>query len=225
MKLGDKKIYGSTNNVNVNLRKIISVLNQDASKLVHKNELDYVLISLRAIASYTGLLFERLISDQDTPIEYIAVSSRNLFECYLLTAYIISNPSKGKEFISQKANEELEINEGFLSITTEKTSEASIKSIRNRMEYIEEIIKTHELTPSKNWNVNFLAKQTNNELEYRAFFKLYSKYVHPSSWIMNSPRDEYDNPIFKNIFILQGQHYASCITKLISEYQEKKNIT
>lgn len=224
MKFGDKVIYGSTDDVNINLRKIISVLNEDVSKLVLKQKVDYLLLSLRAIASYTGVLFERLVSHQDLPIEYIAISSRNLFECYLLTAYIIGDPSKGKEFISQKAYDELEINEGFLSIANTNTSETSIKFIRDRMEYIKEIMKMHELTPSKNWNVNYLAKQTNNELEYKAFFKLYSKYVHPSSWIMNSHNHEYDNPVFKNIFKLQGQHYASCITKLISEHLDKKTI-
>jgi hypothetical protein len=83
-------------------------------------------------------------------------------------------------------------------------------------------MKKQELTPSKNWSVNYLAKQTNNILEYKAFFKLYSKYIHPSSWIVNSYKNEYDNPVFKNIFFLQGQHCASCITKLISEYLDKQ---
>lgn len=98
----------------------------------------------------------------------------------------------------------------------------SIKVIQDRMEYINAIMKASELTPSKNWNVNYLAKQTNNELEYKAFFKLYSKYVDTSSWIMNSFKEEYDNPVFKNIFTLQGQHYASCTTKLISKYLDNK---
>lgn len=224
MKFGDKIIYGSIDDVNANLRKIISVLNEEVSKLVLKQGMDYQLFSLRALTSYTGVLFDRLISSQDFPIEYIAISARNLFECYLLSAYIISDPSKGKEFLSQKAYEELEINEGFLSLATTNTSETSIKFIRDRMEYIKEIMKMHELTPSKNWNVNYLAQQTNNKLEYKTFFKLYSKYVHPSSWIVNSLNNEYDNPVFKNIFIFQGQHYASCITKLISEYLDEKTI-
>lgn len=224
MKFDNKKIYGSTDEVDVNLRKIISSINDEVSKLVLKQEMDFPLLSLRAIANYTGILFDRLISHQDFPIDYIAILSRNLFECYLLTAYIINDSSKAEEFISQKAYEELEINEGFLSITSTNTSETIIKSIQDRMDYIKNIMKKHELNPSKNWNVNYLAKQTNNELEYKVFFKLYSKYVHPSSWIMNSHKHEYDNPIFKNIFILQGQHYSSCITKLISDYLNNKTI-
>src|SRR5690606_11389016 len=118
MEFGDKTIYGATKNVDEDLRKIITLLNDEIFKLAEKNEIYYLLISLRAIANYTGVLFDRLISYQNLPIEYAAISARNLFECYLIAAYIISDPYKGKEFISQKPREELEINEGFLSLTT-----------------------------------------------------------------------------------------------------------
>lgn len=224
MKFGDKEIKGSTDDVNINLRKIISVLNEKVSKLLLKHGEDYHLFAVRALANYTGELFDRLISHKDFPIEYNAISARNLFECYLLIAYIISNPSKAKEFLSQKAYDELEISEGFLSLTTVNTPETTVSLIRERMDYIKELMKKHEFTTSKNWNVNYLAIQTNNQLEYKAFFKLYSKYVHPSSWVVNSHNNEYDNPVFKSIFILQGQHYASCITKIISQYLDYQTI-
>jgi hypothetical protein len=225
MKFGGKVIYGSTDDLNNNLRRIIRLLNEEVSKLLKKDEHDYVLFALRAITNYSGVLLERLISYQDHPIEYTAISARNLFECYLLIAYIIKDPSKAKEFFSQKASEELEINEGFLSLKTAKTSETSINAIQARIKFIKEIMKKHELTSSRHWTVSHLAHQTNNKLEYQAFFKLYSKYVHPSSWIVNSRNNEYDNPVFRNIFLLQGQHYASCIIKLISDYQNEKTIS
>jgi Family of unknown function (DUF5677) len=220
MKIGDKTINGSTENINTNLRTIISVLNGDVSKLVVREGHDYTLFALRALTSYTGVLFDRLISFQDFPIEYNAISARNLFECYLLIAYIISNPSKGKEFLSQKAFEELEINEGFLALTNANTSETSIKPIRDRMDYIKELMKKNGFNPSRHWTVSFLAQETNNKVEYEAFFKLYSKYVHPSSWIVNSFNNEYDNPVFRNIFLFQGQLYANRIIKLIIKYRD-----
>lgn len=224
MNFGDKVIFGSTDGVNTNLRGIILKLNEEVSKLRNKKLIDYLLVALRSLSSYTGVLFDRLISNQDFPIEYIAIAARNLFECYLIIAYIIKDPSKAKEFVSQKAYEELEINEGFLSLKTTKTSETSLKQIQDRMDYIKELMKNNGLTPSRSWTVSHLAAQTNNKLEYKAFFRLYSKYVHPSSWIVNSLNTEYYNPIFRNIFFLQGQHYASCITKLVSDYLNKRNI-
>jgi hypothetical protein len=133
-------------------------------------------------------------------------------------AFILSNPSKAKEFVGQKASEELEINEGFLSLTKPDTPEEIIKSIRDRMTYIKELMKKHEVPIKRHWTVSYLAKQTNNKVEYEAFFKLYSKYIHPSSWIVNSQTNDYDNPVFRNIFLLQGQHYASFTQKLVSNY-------
>lgn len=218
MKFGDKVIYGSTEDVGANLHELILQLNNKVSKLNEKEALDFVIISLRSLTNYTSILLERLTTYQQLPIEFIAISARNLFECYLLVAFILSDPSKAKVFVGQKASEELEINEGFLSLTKPSTPEATIKSIQDRMTYIKELMKNHEIPIEKHWTVSFLAKQTNNKVEYEAFFKLYSKYIHPSSWILNSQANEYDNHVFRNIFIMQGQHYASCIQKLVSNY-------
>jgi len=203
------------------LSSIVLELNEEASKLLINKETDYRIVALRGLSNYTSIVFDRLITNPNVPIEHTAISARNLFECYLLVAYIVDDPSKAKEFISQKAFDELEINESFLSLTTTNTSETSIKMIQERIDYIKKVMESAELTPSKYWNVGHLALLTNNKLEYDAFFKLYSKYIHPSSWIVNSPEHEYDNPVFKNIFFLQGQMYTERIVKLISKYQGK----
>ena len=209
----------SLNDLSKELKHIVSWLNEESSKLRINNTIDYLLIALRGISSYTSVLFDRLITNQNAPIEHIAISARNLFECYLLTAYIIDEPTRAKEFISQKAFDELEINEGFLSLTTANTSVAAVKMIKDRKGEINKLMENFGLTPSKHWTVSQLAQQTNNKVEYDAFFKLYSKYVHPSSWIMNSYNYEYDNPVFRNIFFSQGQIFTKRILKLISKYQ------
>lgn len=209
------------NDLNKELNLIVAELNEEASKLLINKETDYRVVALRGLSNYTRVLFDRLIANQNAPIEHLAISARNLFECYLLIAYVIDEPSRAKEFISQKAFEELEINEGFLSLTTTTTSETSIKMIQDRIDNIKKLMKSAELTPSRHWNVSRLALQTNNKIEYDAFFKLYSKYVHPSSWIVNSHDYEYDNPVFKNIFFSQGQIFTKRIVKLIYKYQGK----
>lgn len=209
------------NDLNKELNLIIAELNQEASKLLVNKETDYRVVALSGLSNYARVLFERLITNQDAPIEHIALAARNLFECYLLVAYVIDNPSRAKEFISQKAFDELEINEGFLSLTTATTSQTSVKMIQDRMDYIKKLMKSAELTPSRHWNVSHLALQTNNKIEYDAFFKLYSKFVHPSSWLVNSHDYEYDNPVFKDIFFSQGQIFTKRVVKLIYKYQGK----
>lgn len=211
----------SDNDLNEKLNRIVSELNEESSKMAADNIINYTLFSLRAISSYVKVLFDRLNKTQNAPIEQIAMSARNLFECYLLTAFIIADPARAKDFISQKAYDELEINEGFLSLTTTNTFAATIKMIQDRKDNINKLMKNFGLTPSKHWTVSKLAQQTNNKVEYDAFFKLYSKYVHPSSWIMNSYEHEYDNPVFRNIFLSQGQIFTNRIINLIYKFQGK----
>lgn len=211
----------SDNKLNKELTGIVAELNEKASKLVINDETDYRVVALRGLSNYTSILFHRLITNPNAPIEDLAVSARNLFECYLLIAYIIDDPSKAKEFISQKAFEEIEINEGFLSLTTTDTHDAVKKAIKDRTDQVNKLMKNSGLTPSKYWTVNHLAIKTSNKLEYDVFFKLYSKYVHPSSWIVNSFDDERDNPVFRNIFFSQGQIFTKRIVKLINKYQGK----
>ncbi len=225
MKFGDQVIYGSTEDIKANLLEVILKLNDKVSSLQVKEELDFVIISLRNLTNYTSILLERLTIYQQFPIEFSAFTARNLFECYLLVAFILSDPSKAKEFVGQKASEELEINEGFLSLTKPSTPVAITKSIHDRMTYIKDLMQKHGVPLERHWTVSYLAKQTNNKVEYESFFKLYSKYIHPSSWIVNSQANEYDNPVFRNIFVLQGQHYASCIQKLVSNYIRDQIIT
>lgn len=203
------------------LNKLTIGFEEEILQLNKKNETNYFLIALRGLTRYSRIILERLKFEQKIPIEYLAFSARNLFECYLLVEYLIKYPSKAKVFISQKPYEELEINEGFLLLKTKNTSERAIKMIHDRINFINKLIIDYELTPSRHWSVNSLAKKTNNKLEYDAFFKLYSKYVHPSAWIMNSHDYEYDNPVVRQIFLSQGQLYADRIVKRIKKHQNK----
>lgn len=140
MKFGDKEIYGYTEGIKANLREVILQLNTKVYHLHENEELDFVIISLRSLTNYTSILLERLTLYQQSPIEFCAISARNLLECYLLVAFILSDSSKAKEFVGQKASEELEINEGFLSLTEPSTPEAVSKSTQDRMTYIKELM-------------------------------------------------------------------------------------
>lgn len=206
------------------LRKELSLiqaeLDKEIAKIYRNKEIGFQVVALRGLCNYTVVLFERLIANQNAPIEFIAILARNLFECYLLISYIIEEPSSAKEFIGQKAYDELAINEGFLALKT-PASEGSIKIVQERMDYIQALMESAELAPSKHWTVGYLAQKTNNKIEYDAFFKLFSKYVHPSSWLVNGRDDEYDNPVFRNIFFSQGQICTKRIVKLMYKYQGK----
>ncbi|MGH7492959.1 MAG: DUF5677 domain-containing protein [bacterium] len=62
-----------------------------------------------------------------------------------------------------------------------------------------------------------LAKKVDMEKEYKAFFKLYSKYVHPSSWIIIGAEEEINGSMYRDTFLLQLQVYASMILQKVTE--------
>src|SRR5207237_306565 len=83
----------------------------------------------------------------------------------------------------------------------------------------------HGVAESRPLAVSVLAKQTGNQDEYEAFFKLYSKYVHPSAWLVFARVDEADTPAFRNVFFIQAQYSGAKILKLIQDYSIASNQT
>jgi hypothetical protein len=222
MKFGDKVKFDSSKEIVSNLSKLHLDLKISASKVpVGMN--DYPGFALRNLVAYSSFLVERLISYLEFPIELSAWTARNLFECYLIAAYIVPDPIKAKEFLTQKATDELEIYDGILSLKHSTNTKGVEKPIKDRMEHIKNTMKKHGLNQSKHWTVGMLAKQTGNKEEYEAFFKLYSKYVHPASWLINGEKSEFDNPTYRNIFLLQSQHYMGCLLKIASDYLIQKS--
>ena len=222
MKIKDITRFGSLEEVRESFSKMQEELRICALKLPIAMYNDYTGHGLKNLVNTSSTLIERQIKFIEEPIEISAWIARNLFECYLMASYITSNPEKAKEFFVQKATDELEIYEGLLSLNKINNTKTDEAPIRQRMEKIRTVIKKHDLIEGSYWTVGMLAKQTGNREEYDAFFKLYSKYVHPTSWLINGQRNEYDSPTYRNIFWLQSQYYASCLLKLASDHKLTK---
>jgi hypothetical protein len=219
MKFEDITKFGSNENIKANLGQIQAKLIQVGSTISPLDRDDYQSFALNRILINSAIQVEHLSSYLHAPIEFLAWITRNLFECYLLCEFITPDPLKAKEFIMQKAVDELQINEGILTLSDADASNANSKPILDRNNHIRNTLKKHEIKESGHWTVSMLAQQTNNKDEYEAFFKLYSKYVHPSSWIINGNKSEYDTLSYRNIFLLQAQYYASCLIKAAEEYK------
>lgn len=89
------------------------------------------------------------------------------------------------------------------------------------MDFINNTLNECNLIARSHWTVGMLAKKTGNKEEYDAFFRLYSKYVHPSSWLINAQVNDSDNPVLRNVFLLQSQFYTTYLLKVASNYKIK----
>jgi hypothetical protein len=221
MKFEDVTRFGSLEEAKENLFKLQKELKLCASKVPFGVNNDYTGHALQNLVNFSSTLLERLVKYLEEPIEMSAWIARNLFECYLISVYITSDPERAKEFLVQKASDELEIYEGILTLNKLANTKTNETPIRERMEHIKKTMKKHNLIEASHWTVGMLAKQTGNKDEYDAFFKLYSKYVHPSSWLINAQLNESDNSVFRNVFLLQSQLYAASLLKVASNYKIK----
>jgi Family of unknown function (DUF5677) len=218
MKLGDRVRFGSNAEVLDNLRAIGQQLVVAASKIDVQNKDDYLGFALNGLVRYSSIQVLRLVELYEGSIESHAWIARNLFEGYLLCAYIREDASRARQFVSQKGVDELQINEGFMTLCQDQ-SEPSLQVVRERNDRIKWALNKHATPVSQRpWRVEFLAKQTGNQGEYEAFFKLYSKYVHPSSWLIFGEPNETDTPVLANIFLIQAQYYAALILKIAQDF-------
>lgn len=221
MKFEDFTRTGTTEEIKENLFRLQQELKICASKVSIDGDNDYTGIALRNLIHFSSTLLERLIKYLEDSIEMNAWIARNLFECYLISVYITSEPERAKEFLLQKANDELEIFEGILTLNKFANTKTNANPIRERMDFINNTLDEYNLIARSHWTVGMLAKKTGNKEEYDAFFKLYSKYVHPSSWLINAQVNDSDNPVLRNVFLLQSQFYTTYLLKVASSYKIK----
>lgn len=222
MTFGELVDNGTLEDVELNLRKLQAELGYSTLKIRIVSKDDYTGYALQKLGLYASGQIENLISSLGSPIEFKAWISRNLFEAYLTGVYIVSNPSNAKDFVIQKASDELDIYKGILTISSTTDTSEVRKPVEGRIEHIRSTMIKHGLEYSKSLNISVLADRTGNKDEYNAFYKFYSKYVHPTSWSIISEVSERDNPTFINVFLMQSQYYVSLLQKSISDFNNKQ---
>lgn len=146
-----------------------------------KAERNFVLYNLLA---KVNLYLYCLMSSLSGPIEVIGFISRSLFELSLITRYVLMSEENLIQFVAESAVDKVQLLEGLL--------EAGDIAYKEDVELIKEEIAKLKTTPEK---FNFPSKKPNSiktiarivdsELEYKALYKLFSKYVHPSSFSIN----------------------------------------
>jgi Family of unknown function (DUF5677) len=147
----------------------------------------------------------RRLSEQiDSPNEFLAWATRNLHELHFTLQYIVKADENLEHWFGQMPADEKNIIEGFLEVTDQASGDHA-KSLRNRLQILQEACDTHSLKMQRPWRVSDLAQAAGLEREYRAFYKFYSKFVHPTSWLVNGDPARVNSPMYRNLLIGLGQ--------------------
>lgn len=162
-------------------------------------------LAIHGLASRTAFEMAKLKGALRSPTEYLALCARNLFELNARTRFVFQSDRNLQAWIGEVAQDEKEIIEGVLQLG--QSSKKDIEILRARLAQIDQTATKHGVPLARVPRVSDLAKAAGLEKEYKGLFKLYSKYVHPSSWIVNGGGRTHSWDV-RNIFIVRSQQYA-----------------
>ncbi len=219
MRFEDITTTGTDLEVKKNIDNIVRLIAAAARKISPKDEHDIIPEIVRRTSLYAALHLRMIIDLYDFPIECTAWIARNLFEMNLILEYSIHYPEKAKEFVLQKGSDEKEILEGILTLNSNDIL-VSIVPLRERIGHLESILKKYGKSNIKHFTVAEMARKVGMENDYNAFFKLYSKYVHPTAWLIFAEDEEKASMVHKNTFLLQAQYYSSRILKICEDLEK-----
>lgn len=134
--------------------------------------------------------------------ELLGWLTRNLFETNLIVRHVLASSENMLGWLSQALQDEQDIMVGVHLVSKKPPPQTESRWIE-----IESLFRTSGIEKRRPLSVKALAAEVGQDEEYAAFFKIYSKYVHPTSWSINVPRPHREK--WKIVLIGVGMLYAS----------------
>ena len=121
----------------------------------------------------------------DKHISILAMATRNQYELHLRITSLIQDETEMAKWESEGITDGIQAHEGFLYMSEKSTPETAI--IQEEIDRLVRLRKKWGLPVVKNsMGAGNLAGKVGMKEEHDSFFKLYSKLVHPSSYLVNS---------------------------------------
>lgn len=213
---------GSTLEVIGVIKSYISLIDQhfefiraNLDKAARNLVLCNLLLKLKGYLSYLMYLL-------DGPTELIGFTTRYLFELNLVTQYVLMSEENLKLFVAESAIDKIQILEGSLELRN--TPYKLTRQNKKDLKVLEEEITRQKANLEK---FNFPLKKPNSiikiarmvgaELEYKALYKLCSKYIHPSSYSINIYEDVLAEDQLRTLFLAYALLYAGVMFQKVKE--------
>lgn len=141
---------------------------------------------------------------------------RNLHEIDLTLRYVASDEATMAAWLAQMAGDEIDVVEGFLMLA-EKMEAADGERLAARAAGLRSQAGAMGLTIGRPWRTSEIAKATGRDLEYRLFYKFYSKFIHPTSWIVNGHPARTGSQAYRDLLVGLTQTLGDRISKIMIE--------
>jgi hypothetical protein len=147
----------------------------------------------------------------------LAWAARNLFELNLIVRHVLSTEENFRSWLGQAIGDEQDFLSAVLAYADYPLDGGSRRAIEQRRLALAGMAERHRLQPAKPFRVQALAAALGEQEEYGALFKLFSKYVHPSSLYINAYAHTPPEISWLNVFLVKAQFYAGDTIGRISQ--------
>lgn len=215
-RLKDYVVDGSSKELQKNIDKIIKkskFITRWINQNLERTEKSVLLVNiLNSVCDY--LEITKLSINQH--ISVLALSTRSIYELNVRLR-TLSDESEQKKWASEALTDKVQTLEGILSLSSESENLQQRSILQSEISRLKSLAKKYNLPTIKHpASTGNLAKTVTMESEHKGLFKLYSKLVHPSSYLVN---DYSNSAALENQKILQihAQLYAHDTVSRICE--------
>ena len=162
--------------------------------------------------------------------EFIAWGARNIFEIELTLKFILSKEQNFHEWFTYRIKDEREIISNLNEFFKDENSMNLIDEFDQRLKKLDELEKKLEiaqteelgyefiLSVKKQKNIRQIAVEVNAENRYKAFYKFYSKFVHPSAYMIWNTSLKINSKDYRASFLIISIESLTEINTCIATY-------
>lgn len=206
-RLADIVQYGSPQDIRKALLNIRGNI-LETTKWMHKNTVrDQKNLTPHNFLFASVPYIDLVLSLKVAPTQLLAFCARNLYELHLQCRYVQRDEECLKQWVAEAVTDHIEIMEGFLGLDTKDHAQQR-KILEEEINRKEELLRKYNLQRKKPYPAGSIAKDLGKEEEHRALFRIFTKLLHPTSYLVNSSVEEVQNPQMRNILIIHIQLYA-----------------
>ena len=152
-------------------------------------------------------------------ISLLALATRNQYEINVRIRSIIEDSKELEKWLSELITDQIQIYEGVKELNADADMAFARKSLEVEISRLRKIAIKHSLPEVKSpESTGRLASKLGLGAEHKSLFKLFSKLIHPTSYLLNNPEDASSS---NNFMILQihTQLYAiDSIGRICTEF-------
>ncbi|MGC3875372.1 DUF5677 domain-containing protein [Halomonas sp. GXIMD04776] len=138
------------------------------------------------LLSSTSDYLELMKSSLDFHISVLALCTRSIYEINIRIRSLIEHQDEMAKWQSEAVTDKVQTLEGILSLANESENIKEQYTLKSEIERLNNLVEKYGFpTVKQPASTGNLANKVGQEKEHKALFKLYSKLIHPSSYLVN----------------------------------------